>query len=277
VSEFNLARSLFSAKDAALSKKPPGGEAESAKDSSSSSPKDRDPQALYLEIDILQKNVAKWESEHQAKCEYIELLEKELVQKQELLDSANPHGLQDLQACQQTVQQLQKQLSTANTRKEEVEAQLAKQNSIQARLQQAIQLVEAEHVTTKSRMQDLEQQTSDLQEQVLQQACQTAEYEAAIQHWKDKALHHQRHALQLSTALDRFLESKGEDVKVSPQPSESVAPVAIASERRTPQPPFESYNSKPTSPVIGNTNGNAKESRIPNSKIELPAFLVRQR
>jgi chromosome segregation ATPase len=273
VSEFNLARSLFSAKDAALSKKPPGGEA----DSSSSSPKERDPQALYLEIDILQKNVAKWESEHQAKCEYIELLEKELVQKQELLDSTNPQGLQDLQTCQQTVQQLQKQLNTANTRKEEVEAQLVKQNSIQARLQQAIQLVEAEHVTTKSRMQDLEQQTSDLQEQVLQQACQTAEYEAAIQHWKDKALHHQRHALQLSTALDRFLESKGEDVKVLPQPSESVATVAIAEERRTPQPPFESYNSKPSSPVIGNTNGNVKESRSPNSKVELPAFLVRHR
>jgi chromosome segregation ATPase len=276
VSEFNLARSLFSAKDAALSKKPPGGEVESAKDSSSSSPKDRDPQALYLEIDILQKNVAKWESEHQAKCEYIELLEKELVQKQELLDSTNPRGLQDLQACQQTVQQLQKQLNTANTRKEEVEAQLAKQNSIQARLQQAIQLVEAEHVTTKSRMQDLEQQTSELQEQVLQQACQTAEYEAAIQHWKDKALHHQRHALQLSTALDRFLESKGEDVKVLQQQSESVARAAIAEEeRRTPQPQFEVYNSKPTSPVIG--NGNAKESRSPNGKIELPAFLVRQR
>jgi chromosome segregation ATPase len=276
VSEFNLARSLFSAsKDPALHKKPPGGEAESADDSGSSSPKDRALQALYLEIDILQKNVAKWEAEHQTKCEYIELLEKELVQKQESLDSNNPQVLQDLQACQQTIQQLQKQLSTANARKEEVESQLAKQNSIQARLQQAIQLVEAEHVMTKSRMQDLEQQTSDLQEQVLQQACQTAEYEAAIQHWKDKALHHQRHALQLSTALDRFLESKGEDIKVLQQPSESVATSAIASERRTPQPQFESYNSKPSSPVIG--NGNAKESRSPNSKIELPAFLVRQR
>jgi chromosome segregation ATPase len=269
VSESNLARSLFSAKDPALHKKPPGDQADSGEHSSSPSGKDRDLQALYLEIDILQQNVAKWEAEHQAKCEYIELLEKELVLKQELLDSENPQGLQDLQACQQTVQKLQNQLNVANTRKEEVEAQLAKQSSIQARLQQAVQLVEAEHVTTQSRLQELEQQTVEMQEQILQQACQSAEYEAAIQHWKDKALHHQRHALQLSSALDRFLESKGEDGKISRQPSE---PVAIAEEPRTAQ--VESYgNSKPSSPLIAN----ARESRSPNSKIELPAFLVRNR
>jgi chromosome segregation ATPase len=268
VSESNLARSLFSAKDPALHKKPPGSEADFSEGSSSSSHKERDLQALHLEIDILQQNVAKWEAEHQAKCEYIELLEKELVQKQELLDTSNPQALQELQTCQQTVQKLQKQLVAATVRKEEVEAQLAKQSSIQARLQQAFQLVEAEHVTTKSRLQELEQQTVDMQEQILQQACQSAEYEAAIQHWKDKALHHQRHALQLSSALDRFLESKGEDTKILPQPPE---PVAIAEEYRMPK--FESFNSKPSSPLIGN----AKESRNPSSKIELPAFLVRNR
>lgn len=269
MSESNLARSLFSAKDPALHKKPPGGETHSGENSSSSSPKDRDLQALYLEIDILQQNVAKWEAEHQAKCEYIDLLEKELVQKQELLESTNPKGLQELQDCQQNVQKLQKQLNSVTARKEEVEAQLAKQSSIQARLQQSLQLADAEHVTTKSRLQELEQQTIDMQEQILQQACQTAEYEAAIQHWKDKALHHQRHALQLSSALDRFLESKGEDTKVLQQP---LREVAIAEEPRNSQ--VESYsNSKPSSPLIGN----AKESRSPNSKIELPAFLVRNR
>jgi chromosome segregation ATPase len=244
VSESNLARSLFSAKDPVLQKKPPGDEADSGEDLSGLSSKDRDLQALYLEIDILQQNVAKWEAEHQAKCEYIDLLEKELVLKQELLESKNPQGLQ------------------------EVETQLAKQSSIQARLQQAVQLVEAEHVTAKSRMQELEQQTVEMQEQILQQACQSAEYEAAIQHWKDKALHHQRHALQLSSALDRFLESKGEDGKILPQRSESGA---IAEESRTPQ--FEIFNSRPSSPLIAN----ARESRSPNSKIELPAFLVRNR
>ncbi len=273
MSESNLARSLFSApKDPTLNKKTaPDGKAASSEAARSSSPKDRDLQALYLEIDILEQNVAKWEAEHQAKCDYIELLEKELAQKQELLDNNNSNSLQDLQVCQQTVQMLEKQLNIANTRKEEVEAQLAKQNSIQARLQQAIQLVEAEHVMTKSRMQDLEQQTSELQEQILQQACQTAEYEAAIQHWKDKALHHQRHALQLSSALDRFLESKEEDPKILLQ--QQPAQVVISEEHRTLQPQVESHNSKPSSPLIGN----AKESRSPNNKIELPTFLVRQR
>jgi chromosome segregation ATPase len=268
VSESNLARSLFSPKEPALNKKTTDGEADFGEKSSSYNPKDRDLQALDLEIDILQQNVAKWEAEHQSKCEYIELLEKELVQKQELLDTTNPQGLQELQTCQKTVQKLQKQLTAATTRKEEVEAQLAKQNSIQAKLHQAVQLVDAEHVASKSRLRELEQQTVDMQEQILQQACQSAEYEAAIQHWKDKALHHQRHALQLSSALDRFLESKGEDLKILQQPLE---PLAIAEEITKPK--FESFNRKPSSLLIGN----AKESRNPNSKIELPAFLVRNR
>jgi chromosome segregation ATPase len=362
VSESNLARSLFSAsKDPSLQKKPPS----SSENEIASEDCDRKLQALNLEVDILQQNVAKWEAEHRTKCEYIELLENELAQlhvdrdrriqeltaqveqaetmvqyyqaaweqeKQELMASLEAPRQQDLQTLaaleaqivqlqaekvnleakqqrltaeleiivrdlqasqqtiqtlqaqtdaahsgkqkeltelqlsQQTIQQLQKQLNVANVRKEELEAQLAKQNSVQARLQQSLQLVEAEHATTKSRLQDLEQQTIDLQEQVLQQACQTAEYEAAIQHWKDKAMQHQRHALQLSGALDRFLEPKGsgaEDVKKF-QPAAPESP-AIAE---------AVGNTKPSSPAIANL----KESRSPNnSKVDLPAFLVRQR
>lgn len=378
MSESNLARSLFSAsKQSSPQKKTVGSTeteiAEGEATPSSAEDCDRQLQALTLEVDILEKNVAKWESEYQSKCEYTELLENELTQlqgdrdrriqaltaqveqaesmvqyyqaaweqeKQELIASlAAPHQqdlqmlsdreaqilqlqaekdrsettqrqlatelevtLQDLQAkqqtvqalqqrlnaydsgkqkelvelqiCQQTVQQQQQQLNAANLYKEEVEAQRLKQNSIQARLQQSLQLAEAEYSTTKSRLQELEQQVHELQEQVLQQACQTAEYEAAIQHWKDKALEHQRHAMQLSSTLDRFLESKDkepdvvEDAKTkTPLP---IPEFIISSESRS-----EALgNSKPTSPTITK----AKESRSSsNNKIDLPSFLVRQR
>jgi chromosome segregation ATPase len=377
VSESNLARSLFSASKQQSPQKKTVGSTESETTKGESAPSsvedcDRQLQALTLEVDILEKNVAKWESEYQAKCEYIELLEAEIAQlqsdrdrriqaltaqveqaesmvqyyqaaweqeKEELLaslaapkqqdlqiladrdreaqisqllaekerlettqkqlatelevalhdlqagrqtiqtlqqrvdaaDSGKQKELVELQICQQTVQQLQQQLNVANLCKEELEAQRIKQNSVQARLQQSLQLAEAEHSTTQSRLQELEQQIHDLQEQVLQQACQTAEYEAAIQHWKDKALEHQRHAMQLSSTLDRFLESNKPDATedLKKKTSLPVPEVPVSSETRS-----EAIgNSKPASPTIAK----AKESRIPGNKIDLPSFLVRQR
>ncbi|WP_019501878.1 hypothetical protein [Pseudanabaena sp. PCC 6802] len=377
MSESNLARSLFSAsKNSPPQKKNTGSTepeiSEGKTKPSSTEDCDRQLQALTLEVDILEKNVAKWESEYQAKCEYIELLEQEIAQlhsdrdrrvqaltaqveqaesmvqyyqaaweqeKQELLaslaapnqqdlqiladreaqilqlqvekdrletaqtqlaaelkvalqdlqtrqqtiqtlqqqvdaaDSGKQKELVELQICQQTVQQLQQQLNIANLCKEELEAQRTKQNSVQARLQQSLQLAEAEHSTTQARLQELEQQIHDLQEQVLQQACQTAEYEAAIQHWKDKALGHQRHAMQLSSTLDRFLEqSKEPDVMEDLQTKTAlpVPEIPVRSETRS-----EAIgSSKPASPTIAK----AKESRSPgNNKIDLPSFLVRQR
>jgi chromosome segregation ATPase len=374
VSESNLARSLFSASKQQPSpqKKTAGANDPETTKEETKEDCDRQVQALTLEVEILEKNVAKWESEYQTKCEYIELLEGEIAQlqsdrdrriqaltaqveqaesmvqyyqaaweqeKEELLSSlAAPNqqdlqvlsdreaqilqlqaekehlqttqkqlaaelevALQDLQArqqtiqalqqrvdasdvgkqkelvelqiCQQTVQQLQQQLNVANLCKEELEAQRIKQNSVQARLQQSLQLAEAEHSTTQSRLQELEQQIHDLQEQVLQQACQTAEYEAAIQHWKDKALEHQRHAMQLSSTLDRFLASKDPEVvdeDVRTQTSLPIPEITVDSETRS-----EAIGiSKPTSPTIAK----AKESRSPgNNKIDLPSFLVRQR
>lgn len=91
---------------------------------------------------------------------------------------------------------------------------------------------------------------AELQEQVLQQASQGAEREAAIQYWKEQSLKHQRHALQLSTALERLLAERENPIE-RPSPPPKTAP-----------PPLSSL---PPSPKSG-----------PKPSIALPGFLGRR-
>lgn len=52
---------------------------------------------------------------------------------------------------------------------------------------------------------ELEQQNADMQEQILKQAQQASEYEAAVQHWKDRCLVSQHHASRLQELLTPML------------------------------------------------------------------------
>lgn len=80
----------------------------------------------------------------------------------------------------------EQELATAQTKIEELETEIAKQVTTQAMLQHACQELEMERDRQQARIAELEHQATDMQEQILKQAKQSSEYEAAIQHWKDR-------------------------------------------------------------------------------------------
>ncbi len=102
-------------------------------------------------------------------------------------------------------------------------AELEAAHSELLRQQQWIGQLEEQVAILQARLETLhvgnrEDYIAELQEQVLQQASQAAEREAAIQYWKEQALKHQRHALQLSTALERLLAERENPSEPAPSP-----------------------------------------------------------
>lgn len=80
--------------------------------------------------------------------------------------------------------------------------------SLQSVLEQSLRSLQNEYTNSQNRIKDLESQIGEIQEQILKQSSQAVEYEAAVQHWKEKCTIHQNHALQLSDALERFIDGK---------------------------------------------------------------------
>ena len=165
-----------------------------------------------------------------------------------------------LKESTKTLEIAQTKLSEVTTQRDQLEEELIQHLSNQAKLHQSLRGLENEYVSDLTRVQELEQQIEELQNQVLHQASKASEYEAAIQHWKEQSVRHQHHALQLSGALDRLLADKPVKHLTSPlhHGSESI----YEQEYRSPQSLSES------TPV---------RSPRPNSKVDLPSFLVRSR
>jgi septal ring factor EnvC (AmiA/AmiB activator) len=159
-----------------------------------------------------------------------------------------------------TLEIAQTKLSEVTAQRDQMEEELIQHLSNQAKLHQSLRGLENEYVSDLTRVQELEQQIEELQNQVLHQASKASEYEAAIQHWKEQSVRHQHHALQLSGALDRLLAEKPVRHLTPPthHPSESM----YEQEYRSPESLSES------TPV---------RSQRPNSKVDLPSFLVRHR
>jgi hypothetical protein len=82
-----------------------------------------------------------------------------------------------------------------------LEAELAKQMQTQALLQQACLELESARAGQQARLSELEQQSVEMQEQILSQAQQASEDETAIQHWKDRAAQGQVEVTQLRALL----------------------------------------------------------------------------
>lgn len=88
-----------------------------------------------------------------------------------------------------------------------LEAQVARQLTTQAMLQHACQELEGTRDRQELRIHALEQQTADMQEQILRQAQQASEYETAVQHWKDRYLISRDQMVHLKELLERVLPS----------------------------------------------------------------------
>lgn len=104
-----------------------------------------------------------------------------------------------------TITALHKDLAIAQIKVEELETQLAKQLKVQAKWQQNCQELEEERDRSQTRLVGSEKEIVEMQEQILQQARQASEYEAAVQHWKDRYLSSQRQIIQLKDLLEHAL------------------------------------------------------------------------
>lgn len=219
--------------------------------------------AIALEIET-QKVAQKYTQEINSKNELIYQLQYQNTE----LDISQQTLTAELEATQiflkestKTLELAETKLSEVSTQRDQLEEELIQHLSNRAQLQQSLRGLENEYVTDLTRVQELEQQIEELQNQVLHQASKASEYEAAIQHWKEQSVRHQHHALQLSGALDRLLVERPVRHLTEPIQYESTYDQGYKSERS-----LESV-----------TEPTQVRSFRPNSKVDLPAFLVRHR
>lgn len=113
-----------------------------------------------------------------------------------------------------TISLLREDLKVAYASIEALKKQSTRQAMAQAQLQHSHQEREAERDRLEARAADLEHQTFQMQEQILQQAQETAEYEMAIQHWRDRYLTSQDFLRQLKESVQKHLPSPPPELAV---------------------------------------------------------------
>jgi chromosome segregation ATPase len=106
------------------------------------------------------------------------------------------------------------------------------------------------------RITELEQQTAEMQEQILRQAKQASEYETAVQHWKDRFFARRDQILTLKDRLEQTFAGSPDDL----------ADLLALLQMATAEPPDLA------SPALI-----AAPSFNPGPKIEVPEFLIRRR
>jgi chromosome segregation ATPase len=142
---------------------------------------------------------------------FLNQLEAQLQQAHDTLEAQ-----QDLHTSLLQTQALSRAQNTTITalhsKIEALETQLAQHLTMAAQLQQACRELTAERDHYQSRTSELEGHQSALQEQILMQAQQASEYEAAVQYWKDQCITSTRQSQQMKELLERVLPDRPEEV-----------------------------------------------------------------
>lgn len=153
------------------------------------------------------------------------------------------------------IQGLSKNLLGAHTKIEALETEFSHQLKLQAKLQHSRQELEAQSRSHRERIVELEQQVAEMQEQILKQAQQASEYEAAVQHWKDRYLSAEQSVLQLKSVLEQLLKDRSSSL------SELLASINSGEPTRETDPAVKS-------------SSDSEFSELPKSlKLNLPGFL----
>ncbi len=190
---------------------------------------------------ILEEQLSETELFSHIQQKAIVSLQKQLEQKNEQLSEYTDTNDRQMK----TIDRVQDDLALTSLKKEELEVQIAHLVRREAHLQQQCQEFTELYDRQQSRTQMLEQQMTDLQEQVLYQVQQLREQETAVQHWKARC---EAIYQQLQVVVNRH-----------------------ESDRQIPLPELKE--------AIGYLGGLTPEDRssevasIPSPKIELPRFL----
>jgi DNA repair exonuclease SbcCD ATPase subunit len=187
---------------------------------------------------------------------------------------------QDLDDRQASLTQLETELKQAYAALEEQQAIITQleqnqsatrdQNSAILSLNRELALAQArieELIQHQGRVVDLEQQTTEMQEQILKQAKQASEYETAVQHWKDRCVAGQQHAMRLQELLHPLLMRLVEDPAIAGSKPEIEA--LLGDLLQTLQSPTMTGSSPPPLPTAPPAN--------PSPKVDLPDFLAKRR
>lgn len=114
-----------------------------------------------------------------------------------------------------TIAALQKDLAIAQMKVGELETQLAKESRLQASWKQRFKELESDCDRQQISQQALRQENAELQEQVFQQADSAKEYEAAVQHWKERHFATQHCLSELKALCALVQQSENLDEKLS--------------------------------------------------------------
>lgn len=131
-------------------------------------------QQLERALDIAMESLAAWKSQGRD----WQLLSDRLASAEE---TTNVQHLAILKLKQRLLDQRQ----TTSEQLAQLEQRVNQANALEAQLEHACQEFQHQHEGDHHRITALEGQVASLQEQVLHQAQQMKEYEAAIQHWRD--------------------------------------------------------------------------------------------
>lgn len=142
---------------------------------------------------------------------------------------------------------LQHELAIAQGKVEELETQLDRLLKQQAVWQQNYQELEGDRSANQTRVEAMEREAAEMQEQILQQARQAEEYETAVQHWKDRYTTSQNQLLQLRDLLSQALANGNSELWAAIEP------------------------------LLPAADGGASLSTTQLNAIDLPDFLVRRR
>ncbi|HEY9647310.1 MAG TPA: hypothetical protein V6C88_13115 [Chroococcidiopsis sp.] len=166
---------------------------------------------------------------------------------------------------QTTIAALEKDLAIAQIKVEELEIQIAKHLKSQASWQQRCHELRTECDRYQARITDLEQEVFEMQEQIFQQAQQKSEYEAAVQHWKDRYLASQQQIAQFKALLDRALPPDATDLSFATHIPLTPALLELLNAIDMTAPSANPSEPKGIAPLS------------PLNQLELPEFLIRRR
>jgi chromosome segregation ATPase len=133
---------------------------------------------------------------------------KEVIAAQQDIISALQQNQGTDSSKNKVIQSMSKTLLNAQNKMESLEAEFSSQRLLHAQLQHYSQELEGKTGEYQKRASQLEKQVAEMQEQILHQAQQSSEYEAAIQHWKDRCLTAEQSVLQLKTVMEQLLTDR---------------------------------------------------------------------
>lgn len=141
------------------------------------------------------------------------------------------------------------------------------------------QELEAERDGLQARVQTLMQQVTEMQEQILQQAQQSAEYETAVQYWKDRYTTSQLHLAQVKELAEQLLTQSAVLVE-HPVVADLLNALKIALPPDQPSEPSSGKQSESSEEPTEKLAGPKPITPLPLPRltsVELPEFLVRRR